>query len=285
MTFPIMQGCLQIFNVDHGACALLSMPGDRKMLVDCGHSTDRGDGKPWYPGEHLAALGVTFLETLVCTNYDEDHASGFNSLDKNGVGIGCILGNPSVPPEVITHLKTKDGMGPGIAGIAASLADRRARGWDQTPLLIPNVHRQWFWNPYGTRWDTENNLSLVLHLSVYGTNFLFMGDLERDGCENLLKVPSFAALMPAVHVLVAAHHGRENGKCPDMFDAHGCNPQLVVISDCAKKYQSQETVPYYYDKAKGVSNVRGVGNWRYVMTTRNDDEIIFRWENGRCLVY
>jgi len=67
------------------------------------------------------------------------------------------------------------------------------------------------------------------------------------------------SLMPGLHVLVAAHHGRESGKCASMFDEYGCNPQLVIISDCAKKYQSQETVPYYAKKARGVPNVREVG--------------------------
>ncbi len=287
MTFPIMDGCLQIFDVDHGACALLTMPTGAntaaRMLIDCGHSTDMGDGQPWHPGRHLAGLGIDYVDCLVCTNFDEDHASGFPDLVAHGISIGCILGNPSVQPEVITQLKSEDGMGPGIESLAGHLAARRDIGWAQIPYAIPGVQRQWFWNPYGPTWKTENNLSLVMHLSIHGTNFLFMGDMERDGCENLLEVPAFAALLPNVHVLVAAHHGRENGKCPAMFDRHGCNPQLVLISDCAKKYQSQETGAYYASKAKGVANIRG--NPRYVLTTRSDKEIVFRWENRQAYLY
>ena len=286
MTFPIMDGCLQIFNVDHGACALLTMPTGptsvARMLIDCGHTTDLGNGEPWFPGRHLASMGVDYVDCLVCTNFDEDHASGYPDLVEHGISVGCVLGNPTVPPEVIEHLKSEDGMGPGIAALAQTLAIRRDIGWEQSPSPIPGVHRQWFWNPYGITWDTENNLSLVLHLTVHGTNFLFMGDMERDGCENLLKLPSFSALMPNVHVLVAAHHGRENGRCPAMFDDHGCNPQLVVISDCAKKFQSQETAPYYASKARGLP---ARGRVRSVMTTRSDKEIVFRWENRRGYVY
>lgn len=285
MSIEIRDALLQVFKVDHGACALLSMPsptGTKRVLIDCGHSTDY-KGKPWYPGEHLRTSGVTFVDLLICTNYDEDHASGTPSLVDNDVGVGCILGNPTVPPEAIEYLKSEDGMGNGIRVIANSLADRRRCGIAQTPPAIPGLELRRFWNPW-PHWDSENNLSLVVHLSIHGTTFLFPGDLETDGWRNMLKYQPFANLMPNVRVLMAAHHGRENGKCTELFDVYGCSPQLIVISDCAKKHQSQETVPYYYRKAQGVPGVRG-RDVRYVMTTRDDDELIFRWENRRCLLY
>lgn len=284
MTIDLRDGLLQIFDVDHGACALLSMPtpaGTKRVLIDCGHATDY-KGKPWYPGEHLKGCGVGFIDLLICTNYDEDHASGIESLVDNGIAVGCILGNPTVPAEVIEHLKSEDGMGPGIRILANSLAGRRRQGVPQDPPAIPGLELCWFWNPWPD-WESENDLSLVAHLSIHGTNFLFPGDLEKAAWRNMLQHQWFASLMPGVHVLMAAHHGRENGKCEELFDVHGCKPQLVVISDCAKKHQSQETVPYYYRKAQGVTGVRG--ETRYVMTTRDDDELIFRWENRSCKLY
>lgn len=285
MNIEIRDGLLQIFNVDHGACALLSLPSDegvKRVLVDCGHSADY-KGRPWYPGEHLKNAGIGFIDLLICTNFDEDHASGAESIVDSGIPVGCILGNPTVPAEVIEHLKSEDGMGPGIRIIANSLADRSRRGIAQTPPSIPGLQLSWFWNPW-PHWDTENNLSLVTQISVHGTNFLFPGDLETDGWKNMLNHRPFASLMAGVHVLVASHHGRANGVCEDLFDVYGCSPQLIIISDCAKQYQSQETVSYYSRKARGVANVRG-REMRYVMTTRDDDEIVFRWENRRCLVY
>ena len=283
----IRDGVLEIFNVDHGACALLSMPSGKPgvhhhVLIDCGHSTDY-NGAPWYPGNQLRIRGITHVDLLVCTNYDEDHASGAPSLKGQGISVGCILGNPTVPPEVIEHLKTEDGMGNGIKLIATSLAERRQAGAVQTPPSIPGVSLRWFWNPW-PHWDTENNLSLVAHLSVGGVNFLFPGDMEKDGFSNLLNFQSFAALLPGIHVLMASHHGRENGKCEAMFDTYGCRPELVIISDCAKRHQSQETVPFYYAKAKGIQGFRSDGG-RSVLTTRSDGHIWFRWEGGRCNVY
>lgn len=127
MSFPIYDGALQIFDVDHGQCALLTMPspiGMRHVLIDCGHSVNF-QGSPWYPGAHLQQLGVNWVDLLVCTNYDEDHVSGFPDLQRRGINIGCILGNPTVTPETIVKLKTEDGMGDGIRELAQSLAIRK----------------------------------------------------------------------------------------------------------------------------------------------------------------
>lgn len=284
----IKDGLLQLFNVDHGACALLTMPngtgGSYRVLIDCGHSADFNGKGPWHPGAHLKGIGANFVDLLICTNYDEDHASGVPSLIDHGINVGCILGNPTVPAEVIEHLKTEDGMGRGIRVIANSLAGRAREGIPQTPPLIPNLRLSWAWNPW-SYWDDENNLSLVAHLSICGFNFLFPGDLETGGWTNLLKTSSFAAWMPSVHVLMASHHGRENGKSEELFDVHGCNPGLIVISDCEKRHQSQETVPYYAGKARGITNFRKPGCDRYVLTTRSDGEIIFRFDSGNCVVY
>ncbi|TFI05133.1 MULTISPECIES: MBL fold metallo-hydrolase [unclassified Herbaspirillum] len=282
----IKDGVLQIFDVDHGACALLTMPTMqsgicKRVLIDCGHSSNFQEGS-WHPGNHLRQYGVSHIDLLICTNYDEDHASGAPNLRDQGITVGCILGNPSVPPEIIDHLKTEDGMGNGISLIVETLKERRDQGLVQTPPIIPGLDLSYFWN-YWPEWDTENNLSLVAHLNILGFNFLFPGDMEKSGFLNMLSEPKFSRLMPGINVLIAAHHGRENGKCESMFDEYGCNPALVVISDCAKRHQSQETVSYYATKARGIFGFRGQDR-RRVLTTRRDGEIIFRFENGQCFV-
>lgn len=284
MKININNGLLQFFNVDHGACSLLTLPttqGNKHVLIDCGHSFDYKGG-PWYPAEHLLSNGIKHLDLLIVTNFDEDHVSGAPNMVDNEISVACILGNPSVPAEAIEYLKSEDGMGDGIRVIVNSLADRRSKGKLQTPPNIPGLDLAWFWNSW-PHWDTENNLSLVVHMSIHGFNFLFTGDMERDGFENLLRYRPFANLMSGIDVLVAPHHGRENGKCEKMFDEHGCRPALVVISDCAKQYQSQETVPYYYSKARGIQNFRTKGP-RYVLTTRRDDHFYFSFEGNECFV-
>ncbi|HJV60463.1 MAG TPA: hypothetical protein VJ743_05920 [Albitalea sp.] len=286
MTVALQDGFLQIFDVDHGQCALLTIPtpaGVKRVLIDCGHAVSL-NGSPWYPGQHLQGLGVKWIDLLIATNYDEDHMSGFPDLKARDIGIGCILGNPSVSPEAIAHLKSEDGMGPGIEELAAVLAVRRGMQWAQVPPIIPGVDLSWFWNPYPF-FDDENNLSLVALLNIRGITFMFPGDMERKGFDNMLRTCApFRNAVAAVNVLVAPHHGRENGICPDMFDEHGCNPNIVVISDDYKQYNTQETTGYYSRKVKGITWFRD-GGARYVLTTRRDGEVRFSFRNGGCLVW
>jgi beta-lactamase superfamily II metal-dependent hydrolase len=289
MTYPpLLDGGLQIFDVDHGQCALLTMPGYgqsvHRVLIDCGHAVNFM-GLPWYPGAHLQGLGVSYIDMLVCTNLDEDHMSGYPDLLGRGVGIGCVLGNPTVAPETIVKLKTQDGMGNGIEALANTLAVRRSIGWQQTAPYIPDVNMIWTWNPY-PYFDDENNLSLVFTIDVHGFRFMFPGDMERVGWTNLLETcPEFRPIVAGVNVLVASHHGRWSGICQDVFDVYGCTPTLIVISDDYKQYDTQETTTYYGSKATGISCYRGQPGIRKTLTTRNDGEIRFSFHSGRCEVW
>lgn len=286
MRIDIQDGLLQIFDVDHGQCALLSMPssiGNRYVLIDCGHAANF-QGARWYPGAHLESLGIKYVDMLICTNFDEDHASGFPDLEHRGIAIGCILGNPTVAPETIAHLKTENGIGDGIRAVARSLAIRRQIGFEQNPPDIPGLQLTWAWNPY-PRFDDENNLSLVANLNICGFNFMFPGDMERQGWDHLhATCPAFRGTAARVDFLIAAHHGRENGIFPDMFDVYGCRPNIVVISDDYKKYDSQETTNYYASKVRGIPWFRG-DDVRRVLTTRDDHEIRFSFRNNGCRVW
>lgn len=281
-------GSLQIFDVDHGQCALLTVPGTGgavfRVLVDCGHASNFMGG-PWYPGAHLQGLGIGYVDMLVCTNFDEDHMSGYPDLVSRRIGIGCILANPTVSPETVAKLKTSDGMGPGIEALTNTLAVRRSRAQIQVSPIIPNVNMTWSWNPYPF-FEDENNLSLVFTLDIRGFRFMFPGDMETDGWTNLLVTcPAFRPIVAGVHVLVAAHHGRKSGISEAMFDVFGCTPTLVVISDDFKQYDTQETTAYYGSKAIGITNYRGRAGTRKVLSTRSDGEIRFSFINGRCDVW
>jgi hypothetical protein len=109
--------------------------------------------------------------------------------------------------------------------------------------------------------------------------------MECEGFEHLLGANQrFRAVVGSLDVLVASHHGRENGICEDMFDVWGCGPKLVVISDDYKQYDTQETAAYYGTKCAGIQGFRGLPGARKVITTRNDGDITFTFQSGNCIV-
>ncbi|MEF8758754.1 MAG: hypothetical protein V5B36_03225 [Candidatus Accumulibacter sp. UW25] len=261
---------LTIFDVEHGACALLTCDNGIRMMIDCGHNSSTG----WRPGTYLRQQGVTSLDMLAVTNYDEDHMSGLPNLSEN-VSIQRLLRNKSVSPNTLKYLKSEDGMGVGIAELA-NMATTYTLPAD--PLHMPGVQYQTFHLNY-PEFDDENNLSLVIALSLHGIGFLFPGDLETRGWNTLLaRDEAFRNAVAKTHVLVASHHGRENGICPDLFSKYGCSPFWIVISDKGYMHDTQETIPFYSQHTQGATFR---GNKRKVLTTRKDGVIRFWLSDGK----
>ncbi|MBN3763393.1 MBL fold metallo-hydrolase [Burkholderia sp. Ac-20365] len=258
---------LTVFDVQHGACALLTCDNGNRIMIDCGHNGE----DDWRPGNYLAERKIKRLEQLVVTNYDEDHVSGLPNLISK-VHIVSILRNKSVAPDDLKALKSEDGMGPGIDQLVDLARQYNQPLEDADAPQFPRVEKQVYYHDYPT-FDDENNLSLVLNLRIAGINFMFTGDLEKSGWRKMLETnDKFKETVKDVHVLFAAHHGRENGFYEPLFTEYDCNPYLVVISDKAKQYQSQETVANYMKYTKGFY----VGDTdRWVLTTRKDGTIRF----------
>src|SRR6266850_1005078 len=100
---------LRIFDVEHGACAVLACDDGSYLMIDAGHNVTTG----WRPGDYLAGRGVQNLAMLVISNCDEDHVSGLPNLFSR-VGVAWLLSNPTISSEAIKVLKSEAGIGVGV---------------------------------------------------------------------------------------------------------------------------------------------------------------------------
>jgi beta-lactamase superfamily II metal-dependent hydrolase len=259
---------LQIFDVEHGACALLTCDNNTRLMIDCGYNASTG----WRPGTYLQNQGIRKLEMLAITNYDEDHADAANNLfDK--ISVQWLLRNPSVSAQMIRHLKSEDRMGPGIERLVYEIERNfNGLGGSESPPNFQGLEYKYFYNDYPL-FDDENNLSLALLLKCHGRGVMFTGDLEKAGWRELLKREEFRAALQQTNVLVASHHGRESGCCDEMIPYFE-NAFYVVISDKGYAHETQETIPFYRRIAKG-GPFRD--DTRRVLTTRNDGGITFHF--------
>ena len=262
-----------MFDVEHGACSLLTADNNTRLMIDCGHNATTS----WKPGTYLAQQGIPTLDMLAITNYDEDHASGAADLfDK--VHVAWLLRNASVSGATIRALKREDGMGPGIERLAYAI-DHVFTGPGAPDMLEPvfqGATRQVFYSSY-PRFDDENNLSMVVFLKCHGIGVMFPGDLEKAGFLELLKNDGFKQGLRETNVYVASHHGRENGCCEETV-AHLQNVFYVVISDKGYQYDTQKTIPFYSRIAKGGPFRQE--QVRKVLTTRCDGRIAFEFSPG-----
>ena len=269
---------LEIFNVAHGQCSLISSDSGAHMLIDCGHNGGTG----WRPSEMLARRGVRWLDELVITNCDEDHASDLPRLLET-VDVGCLTRNPTVSGNELYRLKASGGMGAGIA----SLVDMTMHFNQPAGSLaaFDGMTCRIFWNSYPYDFEDENNLSLVLvmrwpgRLGIPGFSILYGGDMEREGWLRLLDRSDFRREMHDINVFVASHHGRYNGYCPELFEWTGLQPDIFVVSDCGIQHATQETIALYRHRARGIEHN---GTLRRVITTRRDGWIRFHIYDGRA---
>jgi len=260
---------LKIFDVEHGACALLTCDNGARIMIDCGHNASTG----WYPGTYLEQQGIRQIETLTISNYDEDHVSGIENL-LSKVIVASLTRNPSVSATVIKQLKSEDGIGSGILYLTHCIEGLFTGGSTVGLVHYQGLQQQMFWNIYPS-FDDENNLSLVTFLSCHGIGVLFPGDLEGAGWRALMARSEFLAALRNTSVLVASHHGRRNGWCDELRQY--CKPFYVVISDKGYMYDTQETIPLYRSIAKG--GPFRTDPQRHVLTTRNDGKIGFTFTN------
>lgn len=252
---------VQIFDVEHGACALVTADTGARILIDCGHNSSSN----WRPSHHLPAAGISTIEMFVVTNKDNDHVSDLPNL-RRAIHLKSLLRNTSISSQALATMKP-DGIPTAIQSLM-SMIDTYTGPSPQVDW--GDLSYKFFYNSHGTHFTDTNNLSLVLFLHYHGLHIVFPGDLEKEGWQQLLQRSDFVEEIKKVNVFVASHHGRESGCCEELFEL-GWQPQIVVMSDKGIQYETQATVGWYATRSIGMDYN---GEPRSVFTTRKDGRIL-----------
>lgn len=257
---------IEIFDVEHGQCAMIHCPNGKKLMIDAGHN----GSKPWFPSLHFFGQDI---EKLVITNYDQDHTSDLVDL-RAQCNVKAITANRSITSQNLASMKAEFGMSNGIKNVHEWLQwlERQPGGNAPVSVDLGGVLTTHYWNQYGVydgQFTDANNLSVATFVSYGNFCILYPGDLEVAGWKQLLKNPSFQNDLRRVTVLVASHHGRENGCCDEVFTY--ASPKAVIISDAGKQHASQETRGWYGNRVPGYQEADGTT--RKVLTTCYDGTI------------
>lgn len=261
---------ITIFDVEHGACALIESPDrERIALIDCGTNTTTG----WNPSDYVRyVLKRELIDYLIITNADQDHYTNLATL-KTNVRIRTFFKNPHFKSDAFKKVKLQSGSLSKDAIAYLELLESHTH-----PVTTPfnegmgGIRLRTFYNRYPSFTDT-NNLSLVAFVKYGPFSILFPGDLERSGWLALLSDSEFKMEIAATDILVASHHGRENGYCPELFEDWG--PEAVIVSDKPIVHETQK-VPQYQNCLRGDGIfVVGEDRKRHVLTTRKDGAITF----------
>lgn len=252
---------LKVHDVGHGQCISLRHENDNTMVWDCGQR----DGHR--PSEFLPQLGLQRIDRFFVTNYDEDHISDLPAL-RQRVRVPTLHRNPSISAEQLRALKRQSGPISQAMDSMLNMIETYTYGPPNPPPEFPGVTFTQYWNRFGAEFADTNNISLVTFLTCRGIKFLIPGDVQKEGWNGLLKQEGFAAELPGVNVMIASHHGREDGYSEDVMKA--ARPNVVVFSDSEIEYATQEMAGIYGQYCSGVAFN---GAQRKVLSTRSDGTI------------
>jgi beta-lactamase superfamily II metal-dependent hydrolase len=263
---------VRIFDVEHGACAIFGSTLSNQIgMIDSGDNATT----EWHPSSYIRnTLGYSHINQLFITNADQDHISDLDGLVTSGLTIGTFHRNRTIPGAVLRYMKMQGGLLTADMERYLQL-DAQYVGAVTQPVnaALNGIYVSEFANSYPSFADT-NNLSVAVFVKFGGFKILFPGDLEEDGWTSLLTRPDFRAELVGTTILVASHHGRENGYCEDIFNHF--SPSAVVMSDKSIIHDTQEMVSTYRGKVLAGGVLVGRQNTRrHVLTTRRDGDIWF----------
>ena len=262
---------IDIHDVGHGACAVATCDDGYRMMFDCGRTA------LWRPSSHYP-LGS--IDALLLSNLDQDHLADLDGVLTH-VQPGIIAANPTVDLNAFLHLKGRpDRMSSGLLSFARLLRRSTSGSWLHSvryagePEQV-DIYR--CWNSVLAFPDNSNNLSLLTVVQYGEFKIVFAGDLETAGWRNLLVNPQIRAVLNGVNVLMASHHGRENGQSAEAMAL--MKPNIVVFSDSRGQHESQKTDAWYRSRVPGIRQESLFGakqQRRRVFTTRRDGNLRIR---------
>lgn len=186
------------FDVGQGDSALIITPDNKTVLIDCGETEKAA--------ESLEIMNITYIDVLIITHPDSDHAGGCGAV-KEIAEINREITNKNTKKDFILDLTETAKFEIIVAYDSAG------------------------------RYKKDNDNSVLLKLTYGKTKFLFTGDCEWK-CENeLIKTEKID-----IDILKVGHHGSKSSTTEKFLKK--TTPSVAIISVGKNHYghPSNETI-------------------------------------------
>lgn len=238
-----------VLNVGQADAMILETESE-VMVIDTGDWNDGGQ----VVMDELQARNISHIDHLVATHQHSDHIGGhaeiINEFENNRGGIGTVYGSgltatSGTYDDYINATETHN------------LTINQVREGD----TIPFANRTRVLNPVGEPTDSATG-GVVLEVEQNGIDYLFTGDLERDGENRLVQdYPNMT-----IDVLKLGHHGSNTSNTAALLDEF--EPRVGLLSgskDNAYGHPSNATlqrldnrsIPVVWTATHGTYDVRG----------------------------
>ena len=219
---------------------LRSMKGDT-ILIDVGGKVTFGLKEKWQEASqtsnaektlipYLQARGVSQIDHMVLTHTDTDHIGDLEEVAKRfKIKEICVSQGALTKPSFVKRLRT------------LKRPVRTLKAGDNLPMMGSKL-QVLYPNKVG---DGGNNDSIVLYGKLLGSSFLFTGDLEKEGEEELMaSYPNLKA-----GILKAGHHGSKGSSSEAFLDQ--LQPSLALVSageNNRYKHPNDETLKRFKER-------------------------------------
>lgn len=217
---------ITFLNVGQGDCILIEMPYRKEILMIDTGGLLRFEQTPWKASEEvyeigrevvvpfLKGKGISTIDTLIITHADADHMEGAEEILQE-VRVKEIHVSPKAHEEGLMVEVKAEAMKQQIPIIEKMGGEQIQSSYFSLQYLYPL--------------DMEyegNNDSLVLSMQNQYFHGLFLGDLEKEGEEELIK--NYSTYLKGIDVLKIGHHGSKTSSTEPLLKL--TNPRFSVIS-------------------------------------------------------
>lgn len=257
-------------DVGEGDSIFVRTPGGHTMLVDTGRLQLDDAGDVIYDaGEKvvlpfLRSQGVNSLDLLVLTHPHSDHIGGAGAI-LDHLKVGKILISPAqgggiLYSRILAKVKAKIiPLEQGSAGQEILLDPEiklrilGPQGETLRPLREKTPGRFPEPSPVSGPETPLNNQSLVIKLTYGSHSFLFTGDLEQGGMEELLArtaggQPVTGSLLQST-ILKVPHHGSRTGYYPEFYRLVRPKVAVVPVGPNFFGHPHTQVVKYFREEA------------------------------------
>jgi beta-lactamase superfamily II metal-dependent hydrolase len=276
-----------IFNVEQGQSIFVYPRTSPQygMLIDCGNTPS------FEPIDFLIEKKLLHhdgqqhvLGEFILTNYDQDHFSGLPYFRKKAHVKSIRFAKNLASAEIKAQKPT---ITQALEHVCYLQDTYTGTVVEYTPPFVAQAYSLTKSQLNGAS-PTTNNLSQIVFVEYGGSVICIAGDLEAGAWAQLIAVKTAVKdWLKRTNVLVAAHHGRENGYAEEIFDE--CSPECVIISDKQIVHGTQEGMSQAYAnrvRGNGVRLLSGQSpDARKVLTTRKDGHIWIRFNTDGTREY
>ena len=266
--------------------SILIKSGDTEVLVDAGSRKSSAKAIVSYVQEYCTD-GV--LEYVIATHADQDHIAGFiGTKEYDGIFESFVcqtiidfpLTNKADKATCQEYYEERDKeVQAGAKHYTALECYEQTNGAKRTYALSDTVTMEFLYQRfYEEITEDENDYSVCMLINDGANNYLFTGDLEKDGEASLVANND----LPKCKLFKAGHHGSKTSSTSELLAI--IQPEIVCVCCCCGSDEYTKDVKNQFPTQDFVDRVAPYTVQVYVTTIVAETEDGFAPLNGNIVV-